>query len=145
MIPSQCFFFFFFLKKSVDQFQRAHTILFQLTFTSTGLSVDLHLGISISFRRSSIYFRWEINIPCFDLVTSMPRKYFRLPKSFVSNSLARRCFKFCISPSSFLVKTISSTFIIKAASSLSGMLNEECMINLTLLIIQSLHSLGKPL
>jgi hypothetical protein len=104
------------LKKSVDQFQRALTIFFQLTFTSTGLSVDLHLGISISFRRSSIYFRWEINIPCFDLVTSMPRKYFRLPKSFVSNSLARRCFKFCISPSSFLVKTISSTFIIKAAS-----------------------------
>jgi hypothetical protein len=34
-----------------------------------------------------IYFHWEINIPCFDLVTSMPRKYFELLKSFVGKSV----------------------------------------------------------
>jgi hypothetical protein len=56
-----------------------------------------------------MYFHWEINIPYFDLATSMPRKYFRLPKSFISNSLARQCFKIYISPSSFHVKTKSST------------------------------------
>jgi hypothetical protein len=73
----------------------------------------LHPSIAYTLRRSSIYFCWEINIPCFDLATSIPRKYFKLPRSFIPNSLARDYFKLCISPFSFLVKTISLTYAIK--------------------------------
>jgi hypothetical protein len=73
----------------------------------------LHPSILVTLRRSSIYFYWEINILCFDLATSIPRKYFKLPRSFIPNSLARDYFKFYISPLSFPVKTISSTYAIK--------------------------------
>jgi hypothetical protein len=53
-----------------------------------------------------IYFHWEINIPCFDLVTSMPRKYFELLKSFVGKSVLGSVYPYHHFP--LLLKTISS-------------------------------------
>ncbi|MFS7906854.1 hypothetical protein Hanom_Chr01g00064101 [Helianthus anomalus] len=64
-----------------------------------------------------MYFFWQIKIPCLDLSTSIPRKYFSLPMSFISNSWNRFSFNFVISTLSFPVMIISSTYKIRHVTS----------------------------
>ncbi|KAM7466158.1 hypothetical protein LguiB_013720 [Lonicera macranthoides] len=74
-----------------------------------GVSDGLHPLIPVSDSRSRIYFRCETTIPLFERATSIPRKYRRSPRSLISNSLARFCFRRLISSTSSPVKIISST------------------------------------
>jgi hypothetical protein len=76
----------------------------------------LHLSILVFLRRSRKYFCWKINIPCFDLGTSIPYKYFKYPKSFIPNLCARDFFNLGISSSSFPITIISSTYTIKTVT-----------------------------
>ncbi|KAJ0546928.1 hypothetical protein HanIR_Chr08g0366361 [Helianthus annuus] len=74
-----------------------------------GVSAGLQSTIPTSANKSRMYFFWQINIPCFDLSTSIPRKYSSLPKSFISNSVNNLSLSFIISSSSSPVMIISST------------------------------------
>ncbi|RDY09312.1 hypothetical protein CR513_06340, partial [Mucuna pruriens] len=62
----------------------------------------LHPNFPVSLRRSSTYFLWEIKIPCLKYATSIPRKYFNFPNSFISNCVASFSFRFSFSISSSL-------------------------------------------
>ncbi|RDX69364.1 hypothetical protein CR513_51530, partial [Mucuna pruriens] len=53
----------------------------------------LHPKFPVSLRRSSTYFLWEIKIPCLEYVTSIPRKYFSFPNSFISNCVVNFSFR----------------------------------------------------
>ncbi|KAL6327515.1 hypothetical protein AAG906_021600 [Vitis piasezkii] len=53
-----------------------------------------------------------MKIPCVEYVTSIPRKYFRFPSSFISNSVANLCFTSCFSLSSFPVTMMSQGFVV---------------------------------
>ena len=81
-----------------------------------GVFVDLQSSIPIFVSRSSVYFLWERNIPCFDRATSMPNKYFKHLRFFILNSYARCVCRFKISSSSFPVMIISLTYIIKVVT-----------------------------
>ncbi|RDY07786.1 hypothetical protein CR513_08047, partial [Mucuna pruriens] len=73
----------------------------------------LHPNFPISLRRSSTYFLWEIKIPCLEYATSIQRKYFSFPNSFISNCVANFSFRFSISISSSLVSMKEGIFNIK--------------------------------
>lgn len=53
---------------------------------------------------------------CLERATSITRKYFNFPKSFILNSLARHCLKVSFSFSSFLVTIMSFTYTINDAT-----------------------------
>lgn len=89
------------------------SFFFNLWFASIGVAHGLQLAI-LAFSKSNTYFLWERKIPCFDL--TMLRKYFKEPKSLISNSFAKLPFKKITSTSSFHVTIISSTYTIKAIS-----------------------------
>ena len=80
-----------------------------LTFGSIGVSVALHPIILVSSRMSKAYFLWELRIPYLEWTTSIPRKYFSLPRSLVWKCWKRYCFKLAIPTWSLTVIMISST------------------------------------
>ena len=53
-----------------------------------GVGDDLQLDILNIFKTVLAYFECDIKIPLSDYWTSMPRKKFMSPKSFISNSLS---------------------------------------------------------
>jgi len=59
------------------------------------------------------YFLWEIKIPLLEQRTSIPKKYFSPPKSFISNSLNKLFLSCAISSISLSVMIMSSTYIIR--------------------------------
>ena len=77
------------------------------------VSAGLQSIILVSVRKSRIYFFWDIKMPLFYLSTSIPRKYLRFPRSFISNSLNNLLFNCLISSSSSPVIIISSTYMIR--------------------------------
>jgi len=85
-----------------------------LWFCSIGVSIGLLPSGPVSDSKSRVYFLWHRKIPCFDLVTSIPKKYLRFPSCFISNSDARYYCKLEISSWSFPITIMSSTYIIKA-------------------------------
>lgn len=104
--------------------QRTLITFTQLNITAIGFSKALYPSILVSLRRSRIYIDWGKNILCFDLATSMPRKYFKLPKSFISNSFAREFLSF-ISHRHFVTR-ITSTYTTRVIS----FPREECSIKI---------------
>ncbi|RDY09293.1 hypothetical protein CR513_06348, partial [Mucuna pruriens] len=60
----------------------------------------LHPNFPVSLTRSSTYFLWEIKISCLKYATSIPRKYFSFPNSFISNCVFNFSFKVSFSISS---------------------------------------------
>ena len=79
-------------------------------FGSIGIVASLQPSFPVSFKRYVIYFCCEIKIPYLEYETSIPRKYFSLPSSLISNSLIKHCFRSCFYFSSFPVTRISSTY-----------------------------------
>ncbi|RDX90462.1 hypothetical protein CR513_27672, partial [Mucuna pruriens] len=69
----------------------------------------LHPNFPLSLRRSSTYFLWEVKILCLEYATSIPRKYFNFPNSFISNCVANFSFRVNFSISSSPITIISST------------------------------------
>ncbi|RVW78773.1 hypothetical protein CK203_050954 [Vitis vinifera] len=65
-----------------------------------------------------------MKIPCVEYVTSIPRKYFSLPSSFISNSVANLCFTSCFSLSSFPVTMMS--FWRGGVGLVAGAFEENC-------------------
>jgi len=105
-------------------------------FSFIGVLTGLQAVIPVYFNKSRAYFRWDKKIPSFDLDTSIPRKYFKWPRDFISNSWARRfCNAFC-SPGLFLVTIISSTYTIN--------LNTKCKPNICLFFWYLSNQLPKP-
>jgi len=109
-------------------------------------------------------FPWEDQGHTFDgnkytmsqLQYSMPRKYFKLHKSFISNSLAKKTFAFIPPPHHFLtiqyhLHTQYCQYNIVYIHNksrclyLRRILDKKCKINSTLFINKSLHNSGKPL
>ncbi|RDY09513.1 hypothetical protein CR513_06105, partial [Mucuna pruriens] len=62
-------------------------------FGSIGVSTGLQPLILVSSRRLRIYFLYETIIPFFDLATSIPRKYLKDPRIFISNVVEMELFK----------------------------------------------------
>ena len=81
-----------------------------LTFTSLWVLRVLHLRCPVSNRSCKAYWRWQIEIPLEDLVISMPRKYFKFPKSFKLNWLFKYIFKFFTCSRLLLPIMMSSTY-----------------------------------
>ena len=84
---------------------------------SIGVSVGLHANLSICLRISVTYFCWKIKIPCLEIkisylecTISIPRKYFNILNSLITNSLVKHCLKVCLSFPSFLVMMMLSTY-----------------------------------
>ena len=96
-----------------------------LRFGSIGVLAGLHVVLPVSLRRSVTYFYWEIKIPCLEWATSIPRKYFNLPNTLISNSLAKHWFRTYLSLSSFPVTIMSSTYTKRAVS----LPEDECLMN----------------
>ncbi|RDY02364.1 pol, partial [Mucuna pruriens] len=51
------------------------------------------LNPMVLLNRLSTYFLWEIKIPYLEYATTIPRKYFRFPNSFISNCVANFSFR----------------------------------------------------
>ena len=51
--------------------------LFNLFFPSIGVEAGLQPSLPVSFNKSKVYYRWEINRPFFECAISIPRKYFK--------------------------------------------------------------------
>ena len=96
-----------------------------LWLRSIGVLVGLYTNFLVSLRKSIAYFYWEIKILCLECVFSIPRKYFNLPNSLISNSLVKHCLKVCFSSSSFPVMMMLSTYTKRVVSSLES----ECLTN----------------
>ncbi|RDX62069.1 hypothetical protein CR513_59638, partial [Mucuna pruriens] len=52
-----------------------------------------HPNFPVSLKTLSTYFLWGIKIPCLEYATSIPRKYFSFPNSFISNCVANFSFR----------------------------------------------------
>ncbi|RDX68747.1 hypothetical protein CR513_52228, partial [Mucuna pruriens] len=85
----------------------SHPILW---FCSIGTLEVLHPKFFVSLRRLSTYFLWEIKIPCVEYATSIPRKYFSFPNSFISNYVANFSFRVSFSISSSPLGMTEKTF-----------------------------------
>ncbi|MFS8028803.1 hypothetical protein Hanom_Chr16g01514751 [Helianthus anomalus] len=85
----------------------------RLWFTTIGVSASLQLIKPVSARRSRTYFFWQMKIPRLDLKTSIPRKYLRFPRSFISNFENKLFSSRAISSTSFPVIIMSSTYMIR--------------------------------
>lgn len=81
-----------------------------VVFGSIGVLASLQVVMLVSLRRSVIYFGWETKIRCIEWATSMLRKYFSLPNSLTSNSLAKHWLRVCLSLLSSPVIILSSTY-----------------------------------
>ncbi|RDX96639.1 hypothetical protein CR513_20675, partial [Mucuna pruriens] len=79
------------------------------SFLNNSTPEVLHPNFSVSLRRLSTYFFWEIKIPCLEYATSITRKYFNFPNSFISNCVVKFSFRVSFSISSLPVTIISST------------------------------------
>lgn len=79
-----------------------------LWFDSMWLSTGLPLIFHVSFNKASTYFRCDMKISWFEWATSVPRQYFNLLSSFISNSLIKHLLKVSLPSKSFLVTTMSS-------------------------------------
>ena len=77
---------------------------------------------------------FDISILGLKYETSIPRKYFSLPSSLISNSLIKYCFRFCFSFSSFPLIIISSTYTRRAVTLLVTNFDAKSMIFLALSI-----------
>ena len=80
---------------------------------SIGVFVDLHTNFHVSLRRFIMYFYWEIKISYLECATLIPKKYFNLSNSLISNSLVKHCLK-VYSFLSFPVMIILSTYTKRA-------------------------------
>ncbi|KAE9607565.1 hypothetical protein Lalb_Chr09g0331401 [Lupinus albus] len=76
---------------------------------SIGVDADLAARSPTSFNRSRQYFLWQRLIPSLVLATSIPMKYFNLPRSSMLNFSLRICLTNWISCKSFPARTKSST------------------------------------
>lgn len=78
-----------------------------------GCGTRLQPIILASFNKSNTYFLSERKMSWFDLKISIPRKYFKEPKSLISNYFANLLLSYTISTSSFHVTNMSSTYAIR--------------------------------
>ena len=85
---------------------------------SIGESIGLQPNMTVSSKRSRLYFLWEIKIPLSDLATSIPRKCLNGPTSFISNSLASQALSQDISSTSLPITYMSSTSASASASAI---------------------------
>ena len=76
----------------------------------------LHINFSVSLRRLIKDFCLEKKIRYLECATLIPRKYFKLPNSLISNSLVKHCLKVYLSFSSFPIMMMSSTYTNKVVT-----------------------------
>lgn len=76
-------------------------------------STRLHFNIPVSAKKSRIYFLWDIKIHFPDCNTSIPRKYFWFPMSFISNSSNKFFLRLFLSSVLFPVIIMSLMYKIK--------------------------------
>ncbi|RDX95081.1 hypothetical protein CR513_22446, partial [Mucuna pruriens] len=124
----------------------SHPILW---FCSIGTLEVFHPNFSVSLRRSSTYFRWEIKMPCFEYATSILRDYFSFHNSFISNCVANFSFRVSLSISSspvsmkegiFNIKLGKCFLIIYSISLCIPFSNQSCFISIKGPIRFTLHS-----
>ena len=96
-----------------------------LWLRSSGVLVGLYTNFLVSLRWFVTYFYWEIKVLYLECATSIPRKYFNLPNSLISNSLVKHCLKVYLSSSSFPIMMMSSTYTKRAVTSSES----ECLMN----------------
>ena len=89
----------------------------RLWLGSIGVFASLHVNFLVSLRRFVIYFYWEIKILYLDCATLIPKKYFNLPNSLISNSLGKHCLKVFLSFSSFPIMMMLTTYTRKVVTS----------------------------
>jgi len=87
-----------------------------VTFCSAGKREGLAPRKPVSSKISNAYFLWHKEIPCLDLATSIPRKYFNCPISFSLNWLDRKLLVLVMSSKLFPARITSSTYINKAVN-----------------------------
>ena len=77
----------------------------------------------VSLSKSNVYFLCDTKITSFDLANSIPEKYLKVPRSLISNSLAREFFNLFNLARLTPIRMISSTYTISIASfpSLKGL------------------------
>lgn len=81
-----------------------------LWFCSMKTLVGSHPSLSVSCKISGTYFPLEIKMSCFELTTSIHKKCFSYPRSFISNTDDNFSLSNCLSIKSSFVTIVSSTW-----------------------------------
>jgi hypothetical protein len=99
----------------------------------------------VSLSKFRIYFLWDKTIPFVLRATLISRKYINYPISFILNYFLNFAFSCAISPSSFSIMIISSTYTISIVMWPSYCRENIMWSTLILLVVHAYQSLSEPM